>query len=250
MPSKLVKTCDYIGGNICLPIIELVFSPFIPLSDYERLGVKWNISRRINKIFQYDIDSPETFLYTKKVVLKTRDKILQLRFPIIIKESITMPEIETTKSVEAKDSKGRKIILFDIEVYRTVSKGFQINVKSERDWSFLARKNENRTAMLGGVKCFLPKQDYLEGVDGYFMVGDNSSYDYDNRPNLGLLLACNLKEGVSFNFGHFPIAKERIETWVNEFKKRVKNLYLTYCNDVGIRFRITSETIETECHDF
>lgn len=154
-------------------------------------------------------------------------------------------EIKNVPTAATTISKAGKKIL-DLEINRDPEKGLVIKITSPISWKALRHKN-NRSITIGGVKCFYPAVDRIDGAAARF-VADNV-YEYDSQPNMALLLAENLSNGVTFNFGLFPISEDKIKDWVNKFKQEAKLVYLTCIKAYSVRLVITSKTIETENHD-
>ena len=67
--------------------------------------------------------------------------------------------------------------------------------------------------------------------------------------NLSMLLARDLKSGVTFNFGVMPIGEEKIAEYLATFKNQVKMIYLSYMKPVSISMVISTETVEREAFD-
>lgn len=233
----------------------------------------WNFKSlgTVYKILHYDVDSPKNYLYIKKVCKSLFDILVKIckktifytklfRLPVQRKFSLIMktetnpmfvnvasntnpaPPIEPTAPAD------NKINVLEIEVNRSMSKGFQVFLKSTWDWSFL-RRTPDRTGSIGGVVCYMPKSESLPGIEGFFAVGTDAYEHGENMPNLGLLLAKDLKQGVTFNFGQFPISEEKIESWGRQFQEIVRKIFLQYCKKVNIKYRVTTETIAVADHE-
>lgn len=139
--------------------------------------------------------------------------------------------------------------LLEINVSRTEERGLEISLKSDANFlfnSWFDRRDYDNT--IGGVLCARARNDYLEEFGGKF-YRDNMFEDGDGNPNLTLLLARDIKNGVVFKFGHFPISDKQILNWANKFKAQTKALYLTYMKEVKLSVVITTETVEREPHN-
>src|ERR1017187_5624911 len=121
---------------------------------------------------------------------------------------------------------GRQILKASIKRNNIV--GLQIELQSCEDWSFLSDKHM-RT--IGNIPCYFPAQETLDGVKGYFVA--SNVHIYNNLPNLQLLLARDIKNGVKFNFGMIPMSDSKVLEWLALFKEQVKVLYLTYLKPYG-----------------
>lgn len=154
---------------------------------------------------------------------------------------------ETISSSSTTISKPDKYFL-ELSLKRDVG-GVKLFIKSPVNFKFMAQENSERTC--GGVKCFASKVETLSNVRGYcYQTG--SVYDlflYDNKPNLAILLAKDLKNGVTFNFGEFPISESGIKDWIAQFKEQAKQIYLSYCKPISYTVKFSAETVETEQHN-
>lgn len=121
----------------------------------------------------------------------------------------------------------------------------KIVLASPIDWSVFANKDKG-VFKLGGRECFYPKinNDSLSesGVKGLFST--DPYFMIENQPNLSLLLAKDLKGGVTFNFGAVPIPESKLATYINSFKEQVKTLYHLYLKPVDVSVNITTELVE------
>jgi hypothetical protein len=151
------------------------------------------------------------------------------------------------KDADAKVSNHEDLLI--VEVERNPKTGLQLHVKSPKDWS-LFRSNDGKLSNVGGVACYVPRNERVEGIGASF--ARTTGYDilyYQGLPNLVILLAKDLNEGVTFNLGMFPIAEEVIKRWGEQLKEQVKSLYLTYCKPFKYRIEFTTVTVEVEQHD-
>ncbi len=140
-----------------------------------------------------------------------------------------------------------KIILEELEVERNPETGLNIKIKCPLNLKFLSTEEHIGGFKFARVDCSYPKKETLQGIPGRFYT--DTVLEYDNEPNLSFFLAKNLKEGVTFNFGLFPISDEKLLNWIKKFKIQTKIIYLTYCKPFKVRVRFSSETIESEIHD-
>lgn len=155
---------------------------------------------------------------------------------------------DTIKSTEKTEtpttiSKGKNILV-EVNIKRDDS-GVKLYIKGFNDFKVL-RHSEEKEMTFAGVRCFVPKADRLYAVNGSFYVTSTleNAFMYDGLPNLCVLLAKNLKDGVTFNFGTFPLNEEMIKKWMEEFNAQVKSIYLHYCRQYNISMRISTQMIE------
>lgn len=129
--------------------------------------------------------------------------------------------------------------------------GVKLYIKGYNQFKVLRDENKDSEVIIAGVRCYRPKAETLYGVNGVIRPSTNlyECFLYDSRPNLCVLLAKNLAEGVTFNFGNFPLSEEMIEDWSKKFAAQVKMLFLTYCRQYDYSIRITTQTVENEVHD-
>ena len=104
------------------------------------------------------------------------------------------------------------------------------------------------TFKLGGVVCYRPRQELLRGVCGRFHM-DANSFEFDGYPNLCILLAKDLTNGVEFNFGAMPISQPKLREWAENLATQVKVIFLTYVREVDIRVEVNSKVVEFESFD-
>jgi len=121
--------------------------------------------------------------------------------------------------------------------------GLKISLQSPINFKILQKKERFN---LGGIVCFAPRQQNVDGLDSVFST--EQSYQVDGLPNLTMLLAENLKSGVTFQFPPMPISDTKIKEWMEQFKKDTKVLYLTYVKSVDYSVEISAVTIEREIH--
>lgn len=138
-----------------------------------------------------------------------------------------------------------KCPLIDLKINKNTEEGLRITLSSPVNWDFLAQKGQS-VFKLGGVPCYRPRQETLRDVNGFF-VSDNV-YEYNDYPNLNLLLATGIKNGVTFDFGVFPISESKIRNWAVKFKEQVKMIYLTHAKPVYLHVKISTQTVEDEIH--
>lgn len=136
--------------------------------------------------------------------------------------------------------------LLEIKVSRTAENGLQFFIKSQQDWSAIG--NKAMACKIGGVECYYPHKSGLDDCPGC-RFGVDDVFDYGDGPNLTMLLAKNIQNGVTFNFGKYPISQEKIQSWVQVFKDQVKYIYLTYIKEVDISIVLSTSVVENERHD-
>jgi hypothetical protein len=159
-----------------------------------------------------------------------------------------MGENEST-TITAKHNGARKE-LCRIHVKASSDEGLKIFLQSNHNFNFLADLGE-RKMKIGGVECYVPRNgdgSNIPGVPGVFRCS-KTDFFADGQPNLSLLLARKLKEGVTFNFGVFPIGEDKVTEFLQQFKLQVKTLYLTYLKPVNQEMVITTETVERSVED-
>lgn len=139
----------------------------------------------------------------------------------------------------------KKILI--VNARRNDKMEFELSLKSEISFLSLARKDRNATFKIGGVDCFYAVKERISGVNGNFYA--DNLMEYNDFPNLNLLLAKGLKEGVVFNFGVFPISDDKIQNFCEQLKNQAKIIYLTYFKPIDITVTVTSSTVENESHD-
>ena len=140
--------------------------------------------------------------------------------------------------------------LAKIKINNTPENGFQIYLQSDHNFQIFASPSE-KTFNLGGVRCSMPRNgdgSTLNGVQGYFSTVSDR-FVLENLFNLSLLLARDLKSGVTFNFGVIPIGEEKIVEYLSSFRNQVKQVYLSYMKAINITMLITTETVEREYFD-
>ena len=133
--------------------------------------------------------------------------------------------------------------LIEIKIQRTSKDGLQIFLKSDLEWSIFS--NTERSCKIGGIFCYYPKQEQIEDCPGKFGVDDMFDYGGD-FPNLTILLAKNIKEGATFNFGKYPVSQDRIGYWLQKFKEQTKIIYFTYFKEFDISMVFTTSIVENE----
>lgn len=149
------------------------------------------------------------------------------------------------ETVSATDTHGKKKNICIIKATNTPEKGLEFYLQSDMNFQLFANPSD-KYFNLGGVKCFFPRNgdaSNLNGVNGYFSTGSDK-FQVENMLNLSLLLARDLKAGVTFNFGIMPIGEEKIAEYLTHFRNQVKMIYLSYMKPVSIRMDITTQVIE------
>ena len=124
----------------------------------------------------------------------------------------------------------------EVQIERNDDEGLTISIRASINFDFLKRK-DNRTFYLGGIECFLPKSERLSGVNGYF-VCEEKIYECKDYPNLCMLLARDLKDGVVFRFGKWPITDQQIENWAIRFEEQIACINKNYLGEkkIGLNF--------------
>jgi hypothetical protein len=135
--------------------------------------------------------------------------------------------------------------LLEIRVSRTSAKGLEFFIRSTKEWSLVG--NSDMTCVIGGVECYYPQNMHVQDCIGRFGIDD--VFDFGDTPNLTMLLAKNIKEGVTFNFGKYPISEEKIKNWLQTFKEQAKCLYFTYIKDIDISVIFTTNLVENDRQD-
>lgn len=144
---------------------------------------------------------------------------------------------------DSKSVSGNRLLV--VEIKRDKEGGLRITLQSDPNlWSFM-RRDDNETYNFAGVKCFYPKAHNLQGVNAFFMDGDHS-YEFENYPNLAMLLAAEIGTGVTFSFGAFPVSEQRLQEWVRLLKEQVKIIYLSYVKPVDVVVEINAQTVERD----
>lgn len=151
-------------------------------------------------------------------------------------------QAETIATESFKKDNGRKG--FKIRAIRAKD-GLKIEMNSSVDFSMF-RRGDNKTITIGGVKCFLPRQDSYPNIECPFI--SDSVWESEGYPNLSMILAENLNEGVQFNLGCFPISDDKIANYLQKMKDSVNRLYLSYLKEIDTTINIRFETIENEKH--
>lgn len=119
--------------------------------------------------------------------------------------------------------------------------GLRIKLQSVVDWKCL---KSPKKFVLGSVPCYHPRQERLEGIDSIFSTAQ--SHEIEGLPNLTLLLAENIKQGVTFFFPPVPISDERIKVWAEQFRNDCKILYHLYIKPREFTVEITTRIVETD----
>lgn len=179
--------------------------------------------------------------YVKAVIkLDTIRKTLYYKHIQIMKDKEIKPPtmIQDTKSVS-----GNRLMV--VEIKRDKEGGLKITLQSDPNlWSFMRREGETIYSF-AGVPCFYPKSSNLQGVNSYFMT-DEQFYEFENYPNLAMLLARDIGQGVTFSFGAFPVSEQKLQEWVRLLKEQVKIIYLSYIKPVDVVVEISAQTVERD----
>ena len=155
--------------------------------------------------------------------------------------------MENNEKTITATKNGSRINLGSIEILSSAENGFQIKLKSNRNFRFCADPSE-KTFKLGGVECFIPRSGNgyeLPGIPGSFRT-EKDLFHNNGYLNLSILLAKDLKDGVVFNFGTFPIADDKIEELAINFKNQIKTIWATYMRDISIAMEFSATIVETE----
>lgn len=155
-------------------------------------------------------------------------------------EQVVNPNIKDNKTISGKE-------ILSLEFIRNNTQGLQIKVKSPIDFSFLAKNNQD-TFNFQGVHCFYARNREIQGIYGGFLT-EAGYFNYGEYPNLQLLLARGLKDGVIFNFGLVPLHDSAIDPWIQKFKEQVKMIYFGYIKPVHICAKFTSQIVENDISD-
>ena len=148
--------------------------------------------------------------------------------------------------IQDKPANGIEILEFAVK--RDSESGFQIFLKGQKDiWKTLKNEAINNPVMIGGVKCDYPRNESLKNIQGYFLV--ENRYECEDSLNLTLLLAKDIEQGVTFNFGYVPISDDRLYDLRDKLKEQVKRIYLQYIKPVDTRVFFNTSTCEEEIHD-
>lgn len=147
--------------------------------------------------------------------------------------------IDSSKVIESKKA-------FDVRIIRNGRVGLQIYLQSKLDWSMFRSKQNEQTKNIGKVPCYYPEKDHYPEIPGAF-AGDG--WEFEDYPNLWMLLARDLDKGVTFNFGLIPVSGEKLTVWVAKLKEQVKAMYLTFMKDVDTTVYFTTETVERSQED-
>jgi hypothetical protein len=155
---------------------------------------------------------------------------------------------EKAQEITTVKKNGSRISLGSMEILSSAENGFQIKLKSSRNFKFLRDSGNDKTFKLGGVDCYLPRggNGYeLPGVPGQFRT-EKDMFHINGYLNLSLLLARDLKDGVVFNFGTFPVSDDKIEELAMNFKNQIKIIWATYMRDISIAMEFSATIVENE----
>jgi hypothetical protein len=155
----------------------------------------------------------------------------------------TKKQSETIASESFKKDNGRKG--FKIRAVRHPKEGLNLIMNSSVDFDIFKRR-DGKKITIGGVSCVLPRQQDYPGIECPFV--SDSNWEFDGVPNLTLILAEGIREGVTFSLGVFPISEEKITNYLQKMKESVSRLYLGHCKELDVTCNITFETIQREIH--
>ena len=138
--------------------------------------------------------------------------------------------------------------LLKLRIVKDPDKGLLIEAQSSVDFRMLRSPN-NKKMVFAGVQCFHPfTSELLQGLRSYFFPNDNQENRlfYGDYPNLMILLAEKLKEGVVFQMGLYPVSQETILNWIQLLKEEVKILYHLYIKSFDVEVEFTTKIVEKE----
>ena len=144
---------------------------------------------------------------------------------------------------DSKTISGNKILT--VEIRRNSTSGLEIFVQSNSDLWKPFRVLETFT--LGNCITYYPKQDNLRGVPGYFT--SSNVFEYEEFPNLSLLLGKDVDKGCWYSFGSFPISEHKLREYADKLKKQAKILFLMYCRPFDLRVEFSTSVVEKEIFD-
>lgn len=159
-----------------------------------------------------------------------------------IMKEIQIPQIPIVQ--DSKSVSGKRLI--SVKITRDKDGGLSITLTGDSTlWKPFRRDDETYT--FAGQKCFYPAQMELRGVRGMFDL-ENQAYESNGFPNLAMLLACDMDNGATFNFGAFPVSEQKLYEWTNLLKQQVKCIFCAYIKPVNVEMEVTCATIEVESH--
>lgn len=142
----------------------------------------------------------------------------------------------------------KSIELFDLfEIEQNEQSRLLLRLKGKNVWQPFAAEN-GKTFILGGVTCFTPRKSQIEDCGAFFLTENILIYN-NEYPNLSILLAKDIENGVTFDFGIIPISSERLTLIQQLLEEQIRMLYLSYLKPKRHSVRITTETVTEEIHD-
>lgn len=164
------------------------------------------------------------------------------------------PAVEAGKSAELRSAKGEPAIVtpnptrFLTAEASHASGNLIFTMQGKSDMFKFLRRQDGATYVIGGVTCWRPRFEQLEGVKGNFVLSE-TAFEHNNVPNLMLLMAQDLDRGVTFRFPDVPVSEQRVKRWLGEFEIQIRMLYLAYIKPTTHRAEFTTQTIVREHHD-
>ena len=140
---------------------------------------------------------------------------------------------------------GQKTDVCRLKISTTPERGLEIFLQSNHNFSMFGDAKQG-TFKIGGVECVIPRNgngSQLPGVPGYFYT-EKERYQVENYLNLSMLLAKDLKSGVVFSFGVFPISDDKIRELGDNWRTQAKLIYLTYLRPFSVSVVVSTETVE------
>ncbi len=134
-----------------------------------------------------------------------------------------------------------------IKVIRHPKDGLKLAIQSNIDLDIFKR-GDGRLIKICGVPCSMAREEHYDGLAGRFYNDNIWDLDGASIPNLSMLLAENIREGVVFNMGVFPISEEKITTYISNLKQSFKVLYLSFLKEINEEVEISIATVDREKH--
>lgn len=156
-----------------------------------------------------------------------------------VKPAINIPKV--MKIGELPDY--QEVNFAEVDFSRDENAHLIIKIKGKNYWSQFYREDMS-TVRIAGVLCHRPKFEQLEEARAYFVM--DNSFQYNDAPNLMLLLAKDIEQGVTFDFGIVPISESRCYVWAEQLHYAMKALYTAYVKPVNIRATFTTQLVEKE----
>jgi hypothetical protein len=148
---------------------------------------------------------------------------------------------------ETQEPNFREIDYAQIDFSRDENAHLIIKIKGRDCWKQFRHQDES-LCTIAGVKCYRPKQDImLNDIRGRFVI--DSVHEYDEYPNLMLIMAKDIETGVTFDFGNVPMSESRCYSWADNLKYQLTTLYLAYVKPVNIKATFTTQIVEKKSFD-